>query len=66
MSEDRFVGVIHLQHFISHGCYIAPVEVALKWSLEYSIEEFPNWKLENSFGFHGLTKQILARKHLKL
>ncbi len=65
-SEDMYVSIKHLDHFIHADCRIAPVDVALRWSFEHTIEEFPNWKMLDSFGWHGRTKELPERKHLKL
>lgn len=66
MNEDFYASCMNRQHFEKLGCRIAPVDVAMRWSFEHRVEEFPNWKLEDSFGFHGLTDKDPARSHLKL
>lgn len=65
-SEDVYCGVIYAEHFLKAGYRIAPIALAMQWSFEHKIEEFPNWKLSDSFGFHGLTAQDPQRKHLRL
>lgn len=65
-SEDVYCGVHHVQHFLKMGYKIAPLGLAMRWSFEHRIEEFPDWKLSESFGYHGLTTQDPARRHLRL
>ncbi len=65
-SEDVWVSSTQLNHFLKAGCKIAPLAVAMRWSFEYPIEEFPEWKLSDSLGFHGLVKVDPKRAHLKL
>jgi len=42
----------YYDYFTSNGCRYAPVEVAMKFSLESKIPEC-NYNLDNCFGFHG-------------
>lgn len=35
------------------GCRFAPVDVALRFSFESTLPEFPVWSPRQSFGFHG-------------
>lgn len=65
-SEDVYTSILREDHFVHAGNVIAPLEVAMRWSFEHPVEEFPNWKLPDSFGFHGRTKDLPERKHLKL
>jgi hypothetical protein len=65
-SEDVYTSIDRVQHFTHAGCRIAPLELAMRWSLEHVIEEFPKWTLKDSFGFHGLIGKDAARKHLRL
>jgi hypothetical protein len=65
-SEDTYTSIKYLQHFVNTGCRIAPKEVAARWSYEHPIEEFPNWKITDSFGFHGRVGELPERKHMKL
>lgn len=66
VSEDVYANVTHANHFIKAGCRTAPLGMAMLWSTEHVIEEFPKWKLSDSFGYHGLTAQDPARRHLRL
>jgi hypothetical protein len=34
------------------GCKFAPLDVAIRWSCEEPIIEFPNWDRRDSFAFH--------------
>lgn len=52
-SEDMFSCIAEIQHFARANCRVAPLDVAMQWSFEHAIEEFPNWTLKDSFGFHG-------------
>jgi hypothetical protein len=42
----------YYDYFTSHGCKYAPVNVAMKFSLESKITEC-EYNLNNTFGFHG-------------
>lgn len=44
------------------GCRFAPLDVALRFSFENPIEEFPMWIHEWSFGFHVPTAIYKSRK----
>jgi hypothetical protein len=50
--EDLWTTNVYHNHFISNGCKIAPIRLALKFSTEAPIPEMPNHKLSDSFGFH--------------
>jgi hypothetical protein len=65
ISEDVWVNVTHLEHFTHRDCRIAPLDVAMRWSFEHVIEEYPKWTMKDSFGWHG-RKQEPTRKHLVL
>lgn len=64
-SEDVFTAQINMNHFTRAKCRFAPVPVAMRWSFEHVIGEYPYWNLADSFGFHGLTKEF-QRAHLRL
>ncbi len=65
-AEDVYANVTRGRDFLAAGCRIAPLYVAARWSFEHPIEEFPNWRLSDSLGFHGLTSQFPERRGLKL
>lgn len=50
--EDGAICIRHKNFLESNGCKFAPVEVAMKFSLESRIPEC-DFDLNNSFGFHG-------------
>lgn len=50
--EDVLLTNTCFDYFVSNGCRFAPVEVAMKFSLESRIPEC-NYNLDNCFGFHG-------------
>lgn len=50
--DDVMITNTYYDYFVSHGCKYAPVEVAMKFSLESKIEEC-EYNLDNCFGFHG-------------
>lgn len=52
INEDWLIGVTKKDYLKEIGINIAPVEVAMKFSLELPIEEC-DYNLENTFGFHG-------------
>lgn len=52
INEDWLIGVIKKDYLKEVGIKIAPVDVAMKFSLELPIAECA-YDLENTFGFHG-------------
>ena len=50
--EDITISLRYKSALEQHGCIFAPVEVAMKFSLESRIPEC-DFDLNNSFGFHG-------------
>lgn len=53
--DDGELTNTYYDYFIEHGCRYAPVEVAMKFSLESNIPEC-ELNLNNCFGFHGKGK----------
>ncbi|MFO5493888.1 MAG: tetratricopeptide repeat protein, partial [Cuspidothrix sp.] len=53
LSEDLVICHYFYEWFTEQGVKFAPLEVAVKFSFEQSIEEFENFSWENTFGFHG-------------
>lgn len=51
-NEDHICCITYRQPLINAGVKYAPVEVAMKFSLEFPIEEC-EFNLDNVFGFHG-------------
>ena len=60
--EDWFCCKTHLEHFVNRGCRIAPVALAMKFSLENRI--YPFQRASNSFGVHHPKRRL--RKWLGL
>ena len=59
--NDVLVTNTYFDYFTYHGCKYAPVEIAMKFSLEHAIPEC-EYNLENTFGFHGkLHEQALNK-----
>lgn len=52
-SEDCYSCTRFRAAYEAAGFKIAPVEMAMRWSLEHPIEEYPRWTGPGSFGFHG-------------
>jgi hypothetical protein len=50
--EDSTICIRNRDYLESNGCKFAPVEVAMKFSLEEQIDEC-EFNLNNTFGFHG-------------
>jgi hypothetical protein len=50
--EDANICIRYRDSLESHGCVFAPVDVAMKFSLEEQIPEC-EFNLNNTFGFHG-------------
>lgn len=50
--DDGELTNTYYDYFTSNGCTYAPVEVAMRFSLESKISEC-QYSLENCFGFHG-------------
>ncbi len=65
VSEDVYSSR-HADHYAKAGCRVAPLDVAMRFSMEHRIEEHPRWRLADSFGFHGLTDRDPMRKKLRL
>jgi len=51
--EDVFCCRKYVNHYRGYGCKIAPIDLALRFSFENQIPEYPDWSIEKSFGFHG-------------
>ena len=51
-NNDWHTCVTHRDYFISKGCKFAPVDIAVKFSLESMIPEY-EYDLNKCFGFHG-------------
>jgi hypothetical protein len=52
----------YYNYFVANGCRYAPVEVAMKFSLESRIPE-SDYNLDNCFGFHGRGKPETTSVH---
>ncbi len=65
IAEDSFCCVIHRNWFEQKGMKIAPLQLAMQWSMEHSLPDYPHWNLNHSFGFHGLVERA-DRAHLRL
>jgi len=52
-SEDCYCCKKFRHIYERAGLKIAPVSLAMNWSLEHPIEEYPGWTSDLSFGFHG-------------
>ena len=50
--DDWELTNFYYDYFVNNGCKYAPVEVAMKFSLESKIPEC-EYNLNNCFGFHG-------------
>jgi predicted O-linked N-acetylglucosamine transferase (SPINDLY family) len=53
LSEDLIICQYFYEWFKDQGIKFAPLEVAIKFSFEQTIEEIENFSWENTFGFHG-------------
>jgi hypothetical protein len=52
--EDHLNCRYNYNYLIEKNIKFAPIEVAIKFSFEQKILEFPNWNHSMSLGFHGL------------
>jgi hypothetical protein len=52
--EDHLNCRYNYNYLIEKNIKFAPIEVAIKFSFEQKIKEFPNWDNTMSLGFHGL------------
>jgi len=52
--EDYLICRYNYNYLIKNNIIFAPIELAIKFSFEQDIPEFPNWNHNMSFGFHGL------------
>lgn len=59
--EDWQICVLCPDFFISNGCKFAPIELALKFSLELQIPGH-DYDLDKTFGFHGKRSEQHLRK----
>lgn len=50
--DDVMITNTYYDYFVNAGCRYAPVEVAMRFSLESKIDEC-EYNLDNCFGFHG-------------
>lgn len=53
MHEDALCCIFYKNFFIANDCKYAPIDVAMRFSLESKIPECEDYNLEKSFGFHG-------------
>jgi hypothetical protein len=60
--DDGELTNTYYNYFTHHGCKYAPVEVAMKFSLESKIPEC-DYNLDNCFGFHGRGKPETVSVH---
>lgn len=51
-NEDVVCCCHELDHFLSRGCKVAPLELAMRFCYEHDIPEFPGHTINDSFGFH--------------
>lgn len=54
--EDIYTSRVYHRQLKNMGCEYAPVDVALRWCVEWRLEDYPFWKPSQSFGFHGVLK----------
>ncbi len=63
IEEDIWCCQDHYYDMIqTHGCAIAPLELALRFSFENPVPEFPGWNPDESYGFHGPFRPESLRK----
>ncbi len=66
IEEDAFVCWDHYDAMVHDAeCKIAPVQLALQFSFENPLSDFPHWKPEDSFGFHGYFRPESLRKDVR-
>lgn len=51
--EDAECCIFKRDFFITHGCKYAPLDIAMRFSLESKIPECKEYSLDTCFGFHG-------------
>jgi hypothetical protein len=51
--EDVFCCQKYLSHWLAAGCKVAPLDLAIRFSMEHPISEYPQWTTAQSLGFHG-------------
>lgn len=52
VTEDWHIGHNHFRDFKRAGCRFASVPLALRWSIDLALEDYPGWSAKQSFGFH--------------
>lgn len=57
--EDVHICRTHFDWFLQHKIKYAPVDVAIHFSIESELSQYPRWDPRKSFGFHG--KHFLHR-----
>jgi hypothetical protein len=60
--DDVELSINYYNYFISQGCKYAPVELAMRFSLESKIPDC-EYNLDNCFGFHGRGHPSLTCVH---
>ena len=53
-NEDVWIAQVNRPRLESEGIRFAPIDVAMRFAMEFPIEEYPDWKIEDSFGFHAI------------
>jgi hypothetical protein len=53
IPEDVHICRTHREFFDQHKCFYAPVDLAIEFSIEYGLSEYPGRTARDSFGFHG-------------
>jgi hypothetical protein len=52
-AEDVFCCQKYVKHYLDCGCQLAPIDLALQFSIEHSLPDYRGWSASQSFGFHS-------------
>lgn len=63
-SEDCYCCTVFRDFYLSAGLTVAPIGIAIRFSIEHPVDEFPTWNPEHSFGFHGFFHRGNERNRL--
>ena len=62
--EDVHVCRTNYEWFLQRKCRFAPIDLAMRWSYESDLRDYPGRSIRQSFGFHGkhlVTQAMQAR-----
>jgi hypothetical protein len=61
VTEDWHIGHNCFRLFEELGCRFAPVSLAVRFSIDLALEDYPGWCASDSFGFHDNHGEIATK-----